>query len=39
LRRQDQREGYAGLVDDAKRFLEGKTTSVQADLARAWPKP
>ncbi|MFN4202705.1 MAG: excinuclease ABC subunit UvrC [Tabrizicola sp.] len=28
------REGYAGLVDDAKRFLEGKTTSVQADLAR-----
>jgi excinuclease ABC subunit C len=27
-------EGYAGLVDDAKRFLEGKTTSVQADLAR-----
>ncbi|MES2813899.1 MAG: excinuclease ABC subunit UvrC [Pseudomonadota bacterium] len=28
-------EGYATLVDDAKRFLEGKTTSVQADLARA----
>jgi excinuclease ABC subunit C len=27
-------QGYAGLVDDAKRFLEGKTTSVQADLAR-----
>lgn len=27
-------EGYASLVDDAKRFLEGKTTSVQADLAR-----
>jgi excinuclease ABC subunit C len=27
-------DGYAGLVDDAKRFLEGKTTSVQADLAR-----
>jgi excinuclease ABC subunit C len=27
-------EGYRGLVDDAKRFLEGKTTSVQADLAR-----
>ncbi|WP_128516287.1 excinuclease ABC subunit UvrC [Tabrizicola thermarum] len=27
-------EGYAGLVEDAKRFLEGKTTSVQADLAR-----
>jgi excinuclease ABC subunit C len=27
-------EGYAVLVDDAKRFLEGKTTSVQADLAR-----
>jgi excinuclease ABC subunit C len=29
------REAYATLVDDAKRFLEGKTTSVQADLARA----
>jgi excinuclease ABC subunit C len=29
------REGYATLVDDAKRFLEGKTTSVQADLAKA----
>ncbi|MBS3978426.1 MAG: excinuclease ABC subunit UvrC [Rhodobacteraceae bacterium] len=28
-------EGYATLVDDAKRFLEGKTTSVQADLAKA----
>ncbi len=28
-------EGYAGLVADATRFLEGKTTSVQADLARA----
>ena len=28
-------DGYATLVDDAKRFLEGKTTSVQADLARA----
>jgi excinuclease ABC subunit C len=27
--------GYAELVDDAKRFLEGKTTSVQADLAKA----
>jgi excinuclease ABC subunit C len=27
-------EGYAALVDDAKRFLEGKTTSVQADLAK-----
>jgi excinuclease ABC subunit C len=27
-------QGYAELVDDAKRFLEGKTTSVQADLAR-----
>ncbi|WP_149587282.1 excinuclease ABC subunit UvrC [Tabrizicola flagellatus] len=27
-------EAYAALVDDAKRFLEGKTTSVQADLAR-----
>lgn len=26
---------YAGLVQDAVRFLEGKTTSVQADLARA----
>jgi excinuclease ABC subunit C len=29
------REGYATLVADATRFLEGKTTSVQADLARA----
>jgi excinuclease ABC subunit C len=28
-------DAYAGLVDDAKRFLEGKTTSVQADLAKA----
>ncbi|MES2913661.1 MAG: excinuclease ABC subunit UvrC [Pseudomonadota bacterium] len=28
-------EGYATLVDDAKRFLEGKSTSVQADLAKA----
>ncbi|MCU0827133.1 MAG: excinuclease ABC subunit UvrC [Tabrizicola sp.] len=28
-------EGYATLVDDAQRFLEGKTTSVQADLAKA----
>ena len=28
-------EGYATLVADATRFLEGKTTSVQADLARA----
>jgi excinuclease ABC subunit C len=27
-------EGYADLVADAERFLEGKTTSVQADLAR-----
>ncbi|WP_374643635.1 excinuclease ABC subunit UvrC [Tabrizicola sp.] len=27
-------EGYAALVADATRFLEGKTTSVQADLAR-----
>ncbi|MBL9046396.1 MAG: excinuclease ABC subunit UvrC [Tabrizicola sp.] len=27
-------DGYATLVDDAQRFLEGKTTSVQADLAR-----
>lgn len=27
--------GYAGLVADARRFLEGKTTSVQADLATA----
>jgi excinuclease ABC subunit C len=26
--------GYATLVDDARRFLEGKTTSVQVDLAR-----
>jgi excinuclease ABC subunit C len=29
------REGYADLVDDAQRFLEGKTTSVQANLAKA----
>ncbi len=29
------RDGYATLVDDAKRFLEGKSTSVQADLAKA----
>jgi excinuclease ABC subunit C len=28
-------DGYATLVDDAQRFLEGKTTSVQADLAKA----
>jgi excinuclease ABC subunit C len=28
-------ESYATLVDDAQRFLEGKTTSVQADLAKA----
>ncbi|MBL9049035.1 MAG: excinuclease ABC subunit UvrC [Tabrizicola sp.] len=28
-------EGYADLVADATRFLEGKTTSVQADLAKA----
>jgi excinuclease ABC subunit C len=28
-------DGYATLVDDAKRFLEGKTTSVQSDLAKA----
>ncbi|WP_333814239.1 excinuclease ABC subunit UvrC [Tabrizicola sp.] len=27
-------EGYADLVADAERFLEGKTTSVQANLAR-----
>ncbi|MBE0553569.1 MAG: excinuclease ABC subunit UvrC [Rhodobacteraceae bacterium] len=27
-------EGYGELVADAKRFLEGKTTTVQADLAR-----
>ena len=26
-------EGYAVLVSDAERFLQGKTTSVQADLA------
>ncbi len=26
---------YAGLVTDAERFLQGKTTSVQADLATA----
>ena len=25
---------YAGLVEDASRFLEGKSTSVQADLAK-----
>jgi excinuclease ABC subunit C len=29
------REGYANLVADATRFLEGKTTSVQADLAKS----
>jgi excinuclease ABC subunit C len=29
------REGYATLVADATRFLEGRTTSVQADLAKA----
>ena len=29
------RAGYLELVNDAKRFLEGKTTSVQADLAQA----
>ena len=29
------REGYATLVADATRFLEGKTTSVQSDLAKA----
>jgi len=29
------REGYATLVADATRFLEGKTTSVQADLAKS----
>ena len=29
------RAGYLELVHDAKRFLEGKTTSVQADLAQA----
>ena len=28
-------DDYAALVDDASRFLEGKSTSVQADLARA----
>lgn len=28
-------DGYATLVEDAKRFLEGKSTSVQADLAKA----
>ncbi|WP_431298063.1 excinuclease ABC subunit UvrC [Tabrizicola sp. BL-A-41-H6] len=28
-------EGYARLVSDATRFLEGKTTSVQADLAKS----
>lgn len=29
------REGYATLVADATRFLQGKTTSVQADLAKS----
>jgi excinuclease ABC subunit C len=29
------REGYATLVADATRFLEGKTTSVQSDLAKS----
>ncbi len=28
-------EGYGRLVSDATRFLEGKTTSVQADLAKS----
>jgi excinuclease ABC subunit C len=28
-------EGYAGLVSDAERFLQGKTTTVQSDLAKA----
>ncbi|WP_309668334.1 excinuclease ABC subunit UvrC [Tabrizicola sp.] len=28
-------EGYGTLVSDATRFLEGKTTSVQADLAKS----
>ena len=28
-------DGYASLVGDATRFLEGKTTSVQADLAKS----
>lgn len=28
-------EGYGTLVEDATRFLEGKTTSVQADLAKS----
>jgi excinuclease ABC subunit C len=28
-------DGYATLVSDATRFLEGKTTSVQADLAKS----
>ncbi len=28
-------DGYATLVGDATRFLEGKTTSVQADLAKS----
>jgi len=28
-------EGYASLVADASRFLEGKSTSVQADLAKS----
>jgi excinuclease ABC subunit C len=28
-----RKDDYAGLVADARRFLEGKTTTVQADLA------
>ncbi|MFM2367181.1 MAG: excinuclease subunit UvrC [Pseudomonadota bacterium] len=28
-------EAYAGLVSDAERFLQGKTTTVQADLAKS----
>ncbi len=27
-------DGYAGLVGDAERFLQGKSTTVQSDLAR-----
>jgi excinuclease ABC subunit C len=30
---------YAALVSDAERFLSGKSTTVQADLAARWPRP
>lgn len=32
------KDGYAGLVKDAESFLQGKTTRVQGDLARAMEK-